>query len=294
MVGKVLRRYQIQDALLDAIAALSWSSGNQFPYFTSATAASLGTVTADALLLLADSDVPRLGTSNNWTGSEDNHTGQIQIGTFDASGATLGLIFRAVAPGMILSSMQGSSTARHAGWYNLNGLVGTITTAGSATAYNTSSDRRLKDITGDLDRSTALGRIMAVKLRTYTWKADGVDGYGVIADELAEVIPHAVTGDVDAIEEEWVVDGEERYLTTTKESLALDQLSDAEDAHKLSEAISPQGVDYSKVMPDALGAIQAQQQIIEAQGRQIEAQAAQIAELQKQVAALSTPRTLSK
>lgn len=276
MVGKVLRRHQIQDDLLDAIAALSWSSGNQFPYFTSATAASLGTVTADALLLLADSDVPRLGTSNTWTGSGNDYSGQIQVGTFDASGATLGLIFRAVAPGMLLSSMQGSSTARHQAFYNINGLVGTITTAGSATAYNTSSDRRLKDITGDLDRSTALGRIMAVKLRTYTWKADGIDGYGVIADELAEVIPHAVTGDVDAIEEEWVVDGEERYLTTTKDIQALDQLSDAEDAHKLSEAISPQGVDYSKLVPDLIGAIQAQ--------------AVQIAALQKQVAALSSTR----
>jgi len=35
---------------------------------------------------------------------------------------------------------------------------------------------------------------------TYTWKVDGSEGEGFIAHELAEVCPHAVTGEKDAIE----------------------------------------------------------------------------------------------
>jgi hypothetical protein len=40
-------------------------------------------------------------------------------------------------------------------WINPNGVVGTITTNGSSTAYNTSSDYRLKDIDGPITNSGA-------------------------------------------------------------------------------------------------------------------------------------------
>jgi hypothetical protein len=84
--------------------------------------------------------------------------------------------------------------------YN-GGAIGNITQNGTAAvAYNTSSDYRLKQ---DIQPMTgALAKVAALKPVTYKWKADGSDGEGFIAHELAEVCPHAVTGEKDAVDDE--------------------------------------------------------------------------------------------
>jgi hypothetical protein len=77
----------------------------------------------------------------------------------------------------------------------VNGAVGNITINSTSTSYNTSSDYRLKE---DVQPMTgALARIANLKPCTYKWKADGSDGEGFIAHELAEVCPDAVTGEKD-------------------------------------------------------------------------------------------------
>ena len=48
----------------------------------------------------------------------------------------------------------------------------------------------------------ALAKVAALKPCTYKWKADGSDGEGFIAHELAEVVPQCVTGEKDAVDEE--------------------------------------------------------------------------------------------
>jgi hypothetical protein len=83
--------------------------------------------------------------------------------------------------------------------------VGTIATSSSATAYNTSSDYRLKENIAPM--IGALNTVSQLKPCTYTWKADGKDGQGFIAHELQAVIPDAVTGEKDAIDK----DGNPRY-----------------------------------------------------------------------------------
>jgi len=75
--------------------------------------------------------------------------------------------------------------------------VGSITVSSSATAYVTSSDYRLKNAV--VPMTGALAKVAALKPCTYKWNADGSDGEGFIAHELAEVCPHAVTGEKDAI-----------------------------------------------------------------------------------------------
>jgi hypothetical protein len=83
-------------------------------------------------------------------------------------------------------------------WKNPNGAVGSITTDGSATAYNTSSDYRLKH---DIQPMTgALAKVQQLKPVTYKWKVDGSDGQGFIAHELAEVEPGCVSGEKDGVE----------------------------------------------------------------------------------------------
>lgn len=83
--------------------------------------------------------------------------------------------------------------------YNGTG-VGNIQTTTNATSYVTSSDYRLKEQVAPM--IGALARVAALKPCTYKWKADGSDGEGFIAHELAEVCPQAVTGEKDAVNED--------------------------------------------------------------------------------------------
>ena len=83
---------------------------------------------------------------------------------------------------------------------NPNGQVGTIQTNGSATAYNTSSDYRLKENIAPM--TGALAKVAQLKPVTYKWKVDGSDGEGFIAHELAEVKPDCVSGEKDAVDKD--------------------------------------------------------------------------------------------
>jgi hypothetical protein len=83
------------------------------------------------------------------------------------------------------------------------GALGSITSSGTgagSTAYNTSSDYRLKNTIAPM--TGALAKVAALKPVTYKWNADGSDGEGFIAHELAEVCPQAVTGEKDAVDDE--------------------------------------------------------------------------------------------
>jgi hypothetical protein len=79
-------------------------------------------------------------------------------------------------------------------------FVGSISVTTTATAYNTSSDYRLKDNIQPLQN--ALGVVAQLKPVTYKWKSDGSDGQGFIAHELQEVVPDSVTGEKDAVDAE--------------------------------------------------------------------------------------------
>jgi hypothetical protein len=75
--------------------------------------------------------------------------------------------------------------------------VGTISFTSSATAFNTTSDYRLKE---DLQDFKGLEMVSKIPVYDYKWKAEDSRSYGVMAHELAEVLPDAVTGDKDAKE----------------------------------------------------------------------------------------------
>jgi hypothetical protein len=76
--------------------------------------------------------------------------------------------------------------------------VGSISVTASATAYNTSSDYRLKNITGPV--TNAKDFIMALKPKQGTWKVDGSKFVGFLAHEFQEVSPSSVVGDKDAVD----------------------------------------------------------------------------------------------
>lgn len=86
-----------------------------------------------------------------------------------------------------------TETRSHMTVENPNGVVGSITSNGSATAFNTSSDARLKDDLGtDPD---SLDTVLSVPVHRYKWKAGGNEETGFFAHELQEAIPYVVTGE---------------------------------------------------------------------------------------------------
>ena len=127
---------------------------------------------------------------------------------------------------------------------NNNGEVGSITTNGSATAFNTSSDYRLKenvDYTWD-----ATTRLKQLKPARFNFIADAdktVDGF--LAHEAQTVVPECVTGTKDAMTDEVLyVEG--------------DELPEGKVVGDVKKASVPdmQGIDQSKLVPLLVKTIQ--------------------------------------
>ena len=81
-------------------------------------------------------------------------------------------------------------------------LAGSIYINGAATTYNTSSDYRLKDISGPVTGLEAKNFIMALQPKQGTWKSDGSRFVGFLAHEFQEVSPSSVSGVKDAVDED--------------------------------------------------------------------------------------------
>jgi hypothetical protein len=85
-------------------------------------------------------------------------------------------------------------------WRWANSSVGSISTNGSSTSYNTTSDYRLKeDWVAVADAST---RVNALKPVNFAWISSGERVDGFLAHELADVVPEAVVGEKDAVDAE--------------------------------------------------------------------------------------------
>jgi hypothetical protein len=70
--------------------------------------------------------------------------------------------------------------------------VGSIGRSGaSAVSYNTSSDARLKDITGEARGLEVINELNPV---AYNWKESGQADEGLIAQEVMDIVPNAVSG----------------------------------------------------------------------------------------------------
>jgi len=79
--------------------------------------------------------------------------------------------------------------------------VGSISTTSSATSYNTSSDYRLKE--NVVEMTGALDRVSQLKPSRFNFIEDAdktVDGF--LAHEVQDIVPEAITGEKDAVDEE--------------------------------------------------------------------------------------------
>ncbi|MBM3618937.1 MAG: tail fiber domain-containing protein, partial [Alphaproteobacteria bacterium] len=76
--------------------------------------------------------------------------------------------------------------------------VGSISVTTTATAYNTSSDYRLKEDYQPIENPTE--RLAQLQPRNFAWKCNGERTDGFIAHEVQEIVPQAVTGEKDGEE----------------------------------------------------------------------------------------------
>ena len=84
---------------------------------------------------------------------------------------------------------------------NTNGTVGTITTSGSSTAYNTSSDYRLKEnVQYEWSATERLKKLKPAQFNFLSDPDNTVDGF--LAHEAQEVVPEAVTGVKDEVDDD--------------------------------------------------------------------------------------------
>ena len=124
-----------------------------------------------------------------------------------------------------------SNTGTSYPWSNYNATgsyVGGITCTSSATAFPTSSDKRLKK--NIEDAPSAIDKILTAQVVSHDWIDDNTHvDYGFVAQDLQSIIPQAV------------IEG------TDKEDGSINM---------------PWGVDYSKIVPLLTKAIQEQQAII--------------------------------
>jgi hypothetical protein len=154
-------------------------------------------------------------------------SGNLLVG--DASATGLLNLQKAGTTALVINTTTG--TNNFAAFQRNGSTVGSITTNGSTTSFNTSSDYRLKENV-DYD-FTALDRVAQLKPARFNFIADAdntVDGF--LAHEVQDIVPEAISGEKDAVDDE----GNPEY----------------------------QGIDQSKLVPLLTKAIQEQQEQIDA------------------------------
>lgn len=137
-----------------------------------------------------------------------NTNGNVVFGLNDPDNSTLrcGTVattndFCVLQAGLLTICNTATTTKTQIDFQNGNGSVGTITTNGTTTTYNTTSDERLKV---DHGRAGDFSTLLAVDVRDFHWRADGTPDRGVFAQREIGRHPRAVTrGDDDA---PWMVD----------------------------------------------------------------------------------------
>jgi hypothetical protein len=116
--------------------------------------------------------------------------GDLLVGRTTASAVAPRLDVQAANFAMAINTTNGGSDEA-VRFYNNGSVAGSITTTSTTTAYNVSSDQRLKKNIQDAPAASDL--IDAIQVRSFDWKFDDShQRYGMVAQELLAVAPEAV------------------------------------------------------------------------------------------------------
>lgn len=129
-----------------------------------------------------------------------NNNPGVAIGANSDNNFYAGVIQASATGNAALFLNRGADDGTTASFRRSGTAVGSISVTTSSTAYNTSSDYRLKENIAPM--TGALAVVGQLKPCIYTWKADGSSGQGFIAHELQTVVPDAVCGEKDAIDKD--------------------------------------------------------------------------------------------
>jgi hypothetical protein len=152
------------------LTAPSGTAGNAISFTQAMTLDNSGNLLVGTTSIIGSSLVNFKTTSTSQNG--------LSVTCTATTGFTPGIFSRTGSDGTAIAFNRGGSD------------VGTITITTTATAYNTSSDQRLKTNIVDAPQ----GNIDQIKIRSFDWLSDGShQEYGVIAQELLEVAPYAVS-----------------------------------------------------------------------------------------------------
>jgi len=160
-----------------------------------------------------------VGTTSTdiWTGSATNTGFKVESNgttTISRSGFAAVLAKRTTSDGNVMEFARGTAQ------------VGSVSVTATATAYNTSSDQRLKENIVDAPEFGSV--IDSIKVRSYDWRSDGShQRAGFVAQELVTVAPEAVHQPEDS-EEMMAVDYSKLVPMLVKEIQSLrKRLADA-------------------------------------------------------------------
>jgi len=186
--------YQLNNGTITGGIFLS-GTGNTDPNFVVISANSGGSVSIQPS---GGSGITQFKTNGSESARIDS-SGNLLVGT--TSMGTIGSVsgFQITSSGAIYSASTGDSVfSRRSATGTIITFrygttdVGSISTNGTTTAYNTTSDARLKTNVSDAAPASAL--IDAIQVRQFDWKVDNShQRYGMVAQELLEVAPEAVS-----------------------------------------------------------------------------------------------------
>ena len=155
--------------------------GNAFSLYSGANG-SHSAVASNATLVFATADAERMRLTSS---------GHVLLGTSTNQGVG-GISFQHGSTGInIQQNMDGTSAGAELYVFRRNSTqIGSINQSSTnAVTYNTSSDARLKDVTG---ASRGLDVINNLNPVAYNWKADNHADEGLIAQEVEKLVPNAV------------------------------------------------------------------------------------------------------
>jgi hypothetical protein len=144
----------------------------------------------------------RIDSSGNLLVGTTSLSGTEKFRVYQTSGEAVNFSNEDLSYSTIVTKSQTASASTHyvLGIINSAGsVVGRITHNDTSTTYATSSDYRLKENIAPM--TSALTTVAQLKPCTYTWKSNGSSGQGFIAHELQSVVPDAVVGEKDAVDE---------------------------------------------------------------------------------------------